>query len=71
MGLKTLKANRGLVGMRHMAKARGPETLQALWKACCGWRFSRKPERDGKAWRILKADEDLAPYGVCERCAAP
>ena len=65
------EANRGLVGVVHVAKVYGPEMPQALWKARCGWRFGRKACKDGKAWRILKADEDLAPYGVCDRCAAP
>ena len=55
----------------HAAKIYGAEVPQALWKARCGWRFGRKACKDGKAWRFLVADEDLAPYGVCDRCAAP
>ena len=65
------EANRGLAGVVHVAKVYGPEMPQARWKARCGWRSGRKACSDGKAWRILKADEDLAPYGVCDRCAAP
>ena len=64
-------ANRGLVGVVHAAKIYGAEVPQALWKARCGWRFGRKACEDGKAWRFLVAHEDLAPYGVCDRCAAP
>ena len=40
-------------------------------KARCVGRFGRKAGRDGKAWRILKADADPAPLGVCDRCAVP
>ena len=42
-----------------------------MWKARCGGRFGRKAGRDGKAWRILAADSDPAPLGVCDPFAAP
>ena len=65
------EANRGFAGVVHVAKVYGPEVPQVLWKARCGWWFGRKACKDGKAWRILEVDEDLAPFGVCGRCAAP
>ena len=59
------------MGVVHAAKVYGPDVPRALWEARCGWRFGRKAGGDEKAWRIVEADEDLAPYGVCDRCAAP
>ena len=60
-----------MVGVVHIAKVYGPDVPRALWEARCCWRFGFKTGRDGKAWRILKADADPAPLGVCDRCAAP
>ena len=54
------EASRGSVSVVHAAKVYGPEMPQALWKARCGWMLGRKACLDGKAWRILKADLDLA-----------
>jgi hypothetical protein len=59
--------NRGMVGVVHVAKAHGPELDRSLWRARCGWRFGRKE----KGWRILSSGENMVPYGVCDRCAAP
>ena len=42
-----------------------------MWEVRCGGRPVRKAGRDGKAWRILEADADLALLGVCDRCAVP
>ena len=49
-----------MVGVVRVAKVYGPEMPQARWKARCGRRFGRKACLDGKAWRILKANGDLA-----------
>ena len=54
------EAGRGLAGVVYVAKVYGPEAPEALWKARCGWRFGRKACKEGRAWRILKADEDVA-----------
>ena len=49
-----------MVGVVRVATVYGPEMPQARRKARCGWRSGRKACSDGKAWRILKADGDLA-----------
>ena len=49
-----------MVGMVRVARVYGPKLPQARWKARCGRSFGRKACLDGKAWRIPKADGDLA-----------
>ena len=49
-----------MVGVVRVAKVCGLKLPQARWKARCGRRFGRKACLDGKAWRILKADVNLA-----------
>ena len=63
-------AERGVVGVVHVAKIFGAEVPKALWQARCGQRFGREADKYEKAGKFLDPVEDLTPYGVCDRCAA-
>ena len=59
-------ANQHTVGVVHITRVYDDEVPAPLWKARCGWKFGKKRRA---TWRILNAEEDLIPYGVCDRCA--
>ena len=44
-------ASRGMAGVVHAAKTYGEEVPRVLWQARCGWKFGRKANKYGKAWK--------------------
>ena len=59
------------MGVAHAAKVYGPDVPRALWEARGRWRFGRKTGRNGKTWRILKADVGPALFVMCDQYESP